>query len=91
MRQVEIKELRRHVDRYLNAVQDGETIQVVDRGHPVARLVPLPQSDAIEDPVSSGELAPSSGNALDLVSPIRPVEGKPMPSEVLAADRAGER
>jgi prevent-host-death family protein len=81
MRQVEIKELRRHIDRYLRAVQDGETIQVADGGRPVARLVPAPRT----------ELASPSGEALDLGSPIRPVEGKPLPSELLAADRAGER
>ncbi|MCA9853061.1 MAG: type II toxin-antitoxin system prevent-host-death family antitoxin [Dehalococcoidia bacterium] len=31
-----IRELRQHASKYLRLVRDGETIQVTDRGEPIA-------------------------------------------------------
>lgn len=36
-----IRELRQHASRYVAAAHAGEEILVTDRGHPMARLVPL--------------------------------------------------
>lgn len=36
-----MRELRQHASRYLARVAGGETLQVTDRGHPVALLVPV--------------------------------------------------
>jgi prevent-host-death family protein len=91
MRRIGIRELRQQASRYLREVQSGETIEVTDRGRPVARLVPLPHSGSIEDLVGSGRVAPATGDALDLGPPLPPAEGEALPSEALAAMRADER
>ena len=36
-----MRELRQHASRYLEEVAAGESIEITDRGHPVARLVPI--------------------------------------------------
>jgi prevent-host-death family protein len=91
MRRIGIRELRQHASRYLRSVESGETIEVTDRGRPVARIVPLSRSGRIEDLVASGRLAPATGDALDLGPPLEPAEGESLPSEALAAARADER
>jgi prevent-host-death family protein len=40
MKQVRIAELKSHLSEYLRAVRSGETISVLDRETPVARIVP---------------------------------------------------
>jgi prevent-host-death family protein len=45
MIQVGIAELKARLSEYLARVQSGEEIVVADRGHPVARLVPLVWQD----------------------------------------------
>jgi prevent-host-death family protein len=91
MRRIGIRELRQHASRYLRSVESGETIEVTDRGRPVARLVPLPRGSEIDDLVASGRLAPATGDALDVGQPLHPAEGKTLPSEALAKARADER
>jgi len=41
MKQVRITELRARLSEYLRAVRRGETIAVLDRETPVARIVPI--------------------------------------------------
>ena len=41
MKRAKISELRDHLSRYLEEVRRGETIEVVDRNIPVARVVPV--------------------------------------------------
>jgi prevent-host-death family protein len=91
MRAIGIRELRQHASRYLRAVEQGETIEVTDRGHPVARLVPIPRDAGLEALAVSGRLVLAEGDALDLGLPLRPVEGRALPSEVLEDFRADER
>lgn len=91
MRRVGIRELRQQASRYLRDVQGGETIEVTDRGHPVARLVPLSRGEGIDDLAASGRLVPASGDALDLGPPLPPVVDEALPSEALANARADER
>ena len=50
-----MRELRQHASRYLEAVAAGESIEITDRGHPVARLVPI-TSDPWESLISAGEV-----------------------------------
>lgn len=91
MRAIGIRELRQQASRYLRDVQRGETIEVTDRGRPVARLVPVPAGVDLEALAESGRLAPAADDALKLGPPLRPAEGEPLPSETLAAIRADER
>jgi prevent-host-death family protein len=91
MRGIGIRELRQHASRYLRAVERGETIEVTDRGRPVARLVPVPRAGGIETLVGDGRLEPARGDALELGPPLEPAPGAVPPSEALARARADER
>jgi prevent-host-death family protein len=55
MESIGVRELRQHASRYLERVQQGETLEVTDRGRPVARLVPI-GSDVWTDLVASGRV-----------------------------------
>jgi len=91
MRAIGIRELRQQASRYLREVERGETIEVTDRGHPVAWLVPVPPRGGVAELAASGRLITATGDALDLDAPVQPVRGEALPSEVLAEARADER
>ncbi|PXX06303.1 type II toxin-antitoxin system Phd/YefM family antitoxin [Mycolicibacterium moriokaense] len=55
MKTIGVRELRQHASRYLDEVAAGESIEITDRGRPVARLVPI-TGDPWEDLVSAGEV-----------------------------------
>jgi antitoxin (DNA-binding transcriptional repressor) of toxin-antitoxin stability system len=48
MKRSSVSYLKAHLSAELKAVQAGETVVVMDRDHPVARLVPLAESSGIE-------------------------------------------
>lgn len=52
METIGVRELRQHASRYLERVRRGETLEVTDRGRPVARLVPV-STDTWTDMVAS--------------------------------------
>jgi prevent-host-death family protein len=91
MRSVGIRELRQHASRVLRDVERGETIEVTDRGRPIALLTPVPGADPVERLVASGRLVRGTGHLLDLGPPLPPAAGAPPPSAVLEADRADGR
>jgi prevent-host-death family protein len=39
------RELKLHLGKYLGRVRAGETIEITDRGKPVARLSPVPRQE----------------------------------------------
>jgi len=41
MERIGVRELRQHASRYLALVANGESLEVTDRGRPVALLVPV--------------------------------------------------
>lgn len=92
MRRIGIRELRQEASKYLRDVERGESIEVTDRGRPVARLVPVPAEDEWERLVASGRIVPARtpGDILD-VKPVPPTPGVPLPSEILAEMRRDER
>ncbi|HEX2161465.1 MAG TPA: type II toxin-antitoxin system prevent-host-death family antitoxin [Thermoleophilaceae bacterium] len=90
MRVIGIRELRQQASRYLRDVERGETLEVTDRGRPIARVVPIPPAAGLEQLAASGRLTPASGDALELGPPLAP-RGKVLPSDVLADLRSGER
>lgn len=55
MDRIGVRELRQHASRYLERVAQGESLEVTDRGRPVARLVPI-TVDAWADMISSGKV-----------------------------------
>jgi prevent-host-death family protein len=91
MKSVGIRELRQQASRFLREVERGETIEVTDRGRPVALLVPVPNDDRLEGLLATGRLVPAAGDLLELGEPLDPARGAPLPSEALAEARADER
>src|SRR5438132_14055772 len=85
-----IRELRQNASALIRRVIAGETIEVTDRGRPVARIVPLRGRSVIDQMVAEGRATETRGELLDL-KPIQPVTGRRRLSEVLADLRADER
>jgi prevent-host-death family protein len=90
MASVGVRELRQRASELLRRVEQGESIQITDRGRPVAMLTPLP-----EDPLArlraSGDLEVSEGDLADLPEPLTLPAGSESPSSVLARLRRDER
>jgi prevent-host-death family protein len=59
MDRIGVRELRQHASRYLARVAGGETLEVTDRGRPVALLVPV-GSDRWQGLLASGRVSPPS-------------------------------
>ena len=85
-----IRELRQNASSLIRRVIEGETIEVTDRGRPVARIVPLHGRSVLDQMIAEGRATPARGDLLDL-KPLPPVSGKRRLSDVLADLRADER
>jgi prevent-host-death family protein len=90
MTSVGVRELRQRASELLRLVQGGETIQITDRGRPVALLAPLPEGSPLERLRAAGESAPAEGTLDDLPPPLRSGRSE-LPSAVLARLRNDER
>lgn len=67
---VGVRELRQNLSRYLRRVARGETLEVTERGRPVAVLAPLPApSSPLERLVASGRVLAPEGDLLELLPP----------------------
>jgi len=88
MDSIGVRELRQHASRYLARVASGETLEVTDRGRPVAMLVPL-RGDEWQDLLASGRVTrpTEDGDVLDE----SPSDFGIDPSGTLAAMRKDER
>jgi prevent-host-death family protein len=91
MATVGVRELRQRASELLRRVEAGETIEVTDRGRPVAVLAPLPDRGPIERLSASGDLALSQHDLDDLPDPLTLGPGQEPPSSVLARLRHDER
>lgn len=90
MASVGIRELRQRASELLRRVEDGESIEITDRGRPVAMLTPLPE-DPLARLKASGDLGQSEGDLADLPEPLVLPAGSETPSSVLARLRRDER
>ena len=86
-----VRELRQRASELLRLVEAGETVEITDRGRPVAVLAPLPQGGALERLRAAGDLEPATSDLGDLPDPLPPVPGQPLPSHILAELRRDER
>jgi prevent-host-death family protein len=60
MEQIGIRELRQHASKWINKVRAGASIEITDRGCPVAHLVPIHSTDPDRDALAAaGVLAPA--------------------------------
>ena len=84
-----IRELRQNASDLIRRVIAGETIEVTERGRPVARIVPLRGNGVLDQMVAEGRATKARGELLD-VKPM-PASGRRRLSDVLAEMRADER
>jgi prevent-host-death family protein len=90
MARVGIRELRQRASELLRRVENGEHIEITDRGRPVAVLVPVP-GDPLARLRAAGDLVPAEGRLDDLPDPLPLAPDVEPPSSVLARLRSGER
>ena len=91
MAAVGIREIRQNASAYLRRVEAGETIEITDRGRPVALWVPLRRRKGIARLEAEARLSTSEGDVLDLGPPLPKSARIPSPSAVLAKQRRDER
>lgn len=88
---VGVRELRQRASELLRLVEQGETIQITDRGRPVALLAPMPEGTPLQRMRAAGELDPAREDPDDLPEPLVLDVGVEAPSSVLRRLRRDER
>jgi prevent-host-death family protein len=91
MSTVGIRELRQRASELLRLVQAGETIEITDRGRPIALLTPLPPDNPLNRLRAAGEVSATEGDLNDLPEPLDLPAGAEAPSRTLARLRSDER
>lgn len=91
MRSIGVRELRQRASEFLRLVETGETLQITDRGRPVALLTPVPVSSPLDQLRRAGEVSTPTGSLDDLPEPLPAEAGQEMPSVLLARLRSDER
>jgi prevent-host-death family protein len=91
MATVGVRELRQHASELLRRVGQGETVEITDRGQPVALLTPMPQGTPLERMRAAGEIEAATEVLDDLPEPLVLPDAAESPSTVLARLRLDER
>ncbi len=91
MASVGVRELRQRASALLRRVAAGETIEITDRGRPVAFLGPLPEAGPLERLRAAGEVILPVDDLADLPAPLPLPDGHEPPSAVLERLRRNER
>ena len=86
-----IRELRQRASELLRRVEAGETIEITDRGRPVAVLAPLPDQRPIDRLRATDDLVPAGSDLKDLPEPLPLTPGQEPPSILLDRMRRDER
>jgi prevent-host-death family protein len=85
---VGVRELRQNLSVYLRRVERGESLEVTDRGRPVALLGPLPERASLRDRLrADGRVRPARGDLAALGMP-QPVPARRSITEALDEQRA---
>ena len=82
---VGVRELRQNLSVYLRRIEAGETLEVTEHGHPVARLTPLPpqRMSVLDRLIAEGKAFPAKGGNLADLRPPLDIGPGPTLSEVL--------
>lgn len=91
MTSVGVRELRQQASALLRQVQLGETIEITDRGRPVALLSPVPAASELERLRVAGQVRSADADLDDLPEALSLEKGQEAPSAVLARLRRDER
>jgi prevent-host-death family protein len=51
MKKINVQEAKTHLSRYLNQVEEGETIVICRRNEPIAEIRPIPRPRATPRPI----------------------------------------
>jgi len=84
MRRVRIAELKDHLSSNLRAVEAGETVEVMDRDRPIARIVPI-------DPEPTIALRPAERPFSEIRDRVYPPLNLPVSSLELLLQERGDR
>jgi prevent-host-death family protein len=78
MKSIGVRELRQNASRYLGQVKLGESIEVTERGIPIAVLSPDPakRSSLYDRLVAEGKLIPATGSLSEWLK-----ENPPLPAD----------
>lgn len=85
-----IRALQQNASAVVASAAAGETVEVTDRGRPVAQVVPLPQGE-LASRVRAGVARPASRRVIDLPPPLPGKATGASLGELLAEARANER
>ena len=86
---VGITELRRHLSRYVGRVKAGESIEITERGEPIAMMTPVAGSESVRERlILEGKLIERKHPPdVSKIKRVPPKPGVPLPSELLQMDR----
>ena len=70
MTSVGVRALRQRASELLRLVEQGETVEITDRGRPVALLTPLPEGSPLERLHAAGEIEAATEDPDDLPEPL---------------------
>lgn len=71
MAEVGIRELRDHLSKYLDEVQDGKDVVVTDRGRAIARILPMSGETTLDRLIREGRVTPAKSRLRRLPTPIK--------------------
>jgi prevent-host-death family protein len=91
MASVGVRELRQRASDLLRLVEQGETVEITDRGRPVALLTPIPKGSPLERMRAAGDVETATADLDDLPEPLVLPPETELPSRVLARLRRDER
>jgi prevent-host-death family protein len=83
---VGVRELRQNLSIYLDRVKAGETLEVTEHGHAVARLTPNPPAklSILDQMIADGRVTPATFDHRKIPPPpVMPNPGGPTLSEIL--------
>ena len=67
---VGIRELKKHLSKYVERASKGEQVRVTLRGKPVAHLGPIPGRNRLEEGVAEGWITPGEEQPPAVVEPV---------------------
>jgi len=86
MDQIGVRELRQNASVYLERVKEGESIEITQRGVPIAVLSPAPGMSLIDRLIAEGKATPARGSLVEWLRdnpPAEPIPGSPSSGEIL--------
>ena len=71
MAEVGIRELRDHLSRYLDEVQQGNDVIVTDRGRAIAQILPMSGESTLDRLIREGRVTPAKTRVRSRPTPIK--------------------